>query len=154
MCCLPPPWTLNFPEVVFIFIIPSTVVKNLPAVQETLFNSWVGKICWRRGRLPTPVFLGFPRGSTGKESTCNVGNLGSILGLGRSPGEGKGYLLQYSGQENSMDSIVHWVQRVRHEWVNFTFYRSLIIRHFECLMVWRNSKSQGSNREAFSPVFI
>ena len=115
MCCLPPPWTLNFPEVVFIFIIPSTVVKNLPAMQETLFNSWVGKICWRRGRLPTPVFLGFPGGSTGKESTCNVENLGSILGLGRSPGEGKGYLLQYSGLENSMDSIVHGVQRVRHD---------------------------------------
>ena len=38
-----------------------------------------------------------------KESTCNVGNLGSISGLGSSPGEGKGYPLQYSGLENSMD---------------------------------------------------
>ena len=43
-------------------------------------------------------------GSAGKESTCNVGDLGSIPGLGRSPGEGKGYPLQYSGVENSMDS--------------------------------------------------
>ena len=91
MCCLPPPWTLNFPEVVFIFIIPSTVVKNLPAMQETLFNSWVGKICWRRGRLPTPVFLVFPGSSAGKESACNVGDLGLIPGLGKSPGEGNGY---------------------------------------------------------------
>ena len=39
---------------------------------------------------PTPVFLGFPCGSAGKESACNVGDLGSIPGLGRSPGEGKG----------------------------------------------------------------
>ena len=42
-------------------------------------------------------------GSTGKESTCSEGDLGLISGLGRSPGEGKGYPLQYSGLENSMD---------------------------------------------------
>ena len=46
---------------------------------------------------------GFPCGSAGKESACNGGDLGSIPGLGRSPGEGKGYLLQYPGLENSMD---------------------------------------------------
>ena len=67
------------------------LVKNVPAMQETWFDSWVGKIPWRRDRLPTPVFLGFPCGSTGKESTCNVGDLGSIPGLRRSPGEEKGY---------------------------------------------------------------
>ena len=49
----------------------------------------------------------FPCGSAGKESTCNVGDLGSIPGLGRYPGEGKGYPLQYSGLENSMGCIVH-----------------------------------------------
>ena len=59
--------------------------------------------------LPTPVFLGFPCGSAGKESAWNVGDLGSIPGLGRSPGEGKGYPLQYSGLENSMDYIVYGV---------------------------------------------
>ena len=47
---------------------------------------------------------GFPCGSAGEESTCNVGDLGSIPGLGRSPEEGKGYPLQYSGLEKSMDS--------------------------------------------------
>ena len=47
--------------------------------------------------------MGFPCGSAGKESACNVGDLGSFPGLGRSPGEGKGYPLQYSGLENSMD---------------------------------------------------
>ena len=49
------------------------------------------------------VFLGFPCGSAGKESTCNVGDLGLIPGLGRCPGEGKGYPLQYSSLEISMD---------------------------------------------------
>ena len=52
-------------------------------------------------------------GSVGKESACNVGDMGSIPGLGRSPGEGKGYLLQYSGLENPMDSIVHGVAKSR-----------------------------------------
>ena len=61
------------------------------------FNSWVGKICWRRDRLPTLVFLGFSCGSAGKKSTCNVGDLGLIPGLGRCPREGKGYPLQYYG---------------------------------------------------------
>ena len=46
---------------------------------------------------------GFPGGTAGKESACNVGDLGSISGLGRSLGEGKGYPLQYSSLENSMD---------------------------------------------------
>ena len=48
-----------------------------------------------------------PGGSDGKESACNVGDLDLIPGLGRSPGEGKGYPLQYSGLENSMEYIVH-----------------------------------------------
>ena len=50
--------------------------------------------------------MGFPCGSAGKESACNVGDLGSIPGVGRSLGEGKGYTLQYSGLENSMDYTV------------------------------------------------
>ena len=50
---------------------------------------------------------GFPVGSAGKESICNVGDLGLISGLGRSLGEGNGYPLQHSGLENSMDCIVH-----------------------------------------------
>ena len=74
-------------------------------------HSWVRKICWRRDRLPTSVFLGFPGGLAGKESTCNAGDLGSIPGLGRSPGEGNGYPFQYSGLENSMDTVVHGVAK-------------------------------------------
>ena len=57
--------------------------------RRSQFDSWVGKICWRRGRLPTPVFLGFPGGSAGKESACSVGMAG----------EGNGYPLQYFGLE-------------------------------------------------------
>ena len=57
----------------------------------------------------TPAPGGFPAGSTSKKSTCNAEDLGSILGLVRSPGEGKGHPLQYSGVENSMDCIVHGV---------------------------------------------
>ena len=56
-----------------------------------------------------PVFLGFPWGSAGKESPHNAGDLDLIPGLGRSLGEGKGYPLQYSGLENSMDWIDHGV---------------------------------------------
>ena len=63
--------------------------------------------------------MGFPGGSDGKESACNVGDLGSIPELGRSPGEGKGYPLQYSCLENPTDrrarqATVHGVPRVRH----------------------------------------
>ena len=54
---------------------------------------------------------GFPGGSDGKESACNVGDPGSIPGSGRSPGEGKDYPLQYSGLENFMDCIVHGVAK-------------------------------------------
>ena len=50
-------------------------------------------------------------GSAGEESTCNVGDLGLIPGLGRPPGEGKGYPLLYAGLENSMDYIVHGVTK-------------------------------------------
>ena len=74
-----------------------------------MFEFWVRKIPWRRDRLPTPVFLGFPYGSAGKESACNVGDLGLVPGLGRSPGEGKGHPLQYSCLESSMDYTVHGV---------------------------------------------
>ena len=55
------------------------------------------------------VLLGSPCGSAGKEYTCNAEDLGLTPGLGRSPGEGKGYPFQYSGLENSMDYIVHGI---------------------------------------------
>ena len=69
--------------------------------------------------------LSIPSGSAGKESTCNAGDLGSILGLGRSPGKGKGYPLQYSGLENAMDCIVHGVTKSRTRLSHFHFHASL-----------------------------
>ena len=72
------------------------LVKNPPAMQETPVDSWVGKIWWRRDRLPTPIFFGFPCGSAGKESTCSAGDPSLIPGSGRSAGERIGYPFQYS----------------------------------------------------------
>ena len=60
------------------------------------FKPWDRKIPWRRDRLPTPVLLGFPCGSAGKESACSAGDPSSISGSGRSPREGIGCPLQYS----------------------------------------------------------
>ena len=64
---------------------------------------------------------GFPCGSASKESTCNAGDLGSIPGLGSSPGEGKDYPLQYSGLQNSMDCIVPVVAKSRTRLDDFHF---------------------------------
>ena len=74
-----------------------------PAMKETLllFLGWEDPL--EKEQLSTPVFLDFPGGSDSKEFTCNVGYLGLIHGLGRSPREGNSYLLQYSCLENSMD---------------------------------------------------
>ena len=69
----------------------------------------------------TLLKFGFPCGLAGKEFACNAGDLDSIPGLGRSPGEGKGYPLQYSGQENSMDYTVHWVTKSRTRLSDFHF---------------------------------
>ena len=103
----------------------SSFDKEYLQCRRPLFDSWVRKIHWRRDRLPTPVFLGFPCGSAGKESTCNVGDLSMIPGLGRSPGEGKGYSLQYPGLENSMDCEVHGVTKNQTQLSNFHFYSLL-----------------------------
>ena len=64
----------------------------------------------------------FPCGSDGQELTCSTGDLGSIPGLGRSPGEGKGYPFQYSGLENSVDFIVHRVAKRQTQLSNFHFH--------------------------------
>ena len=84
------------------------LVKNPLAVKETPVRFLGQEDPLERDRLPTPVILGFPCDLAGKESACNVGDLGSIPRLGRSPGEGKG---QYSGLGNSMDYTVHGVTK-------------------------------------------
>ena len=112
------------------------------------FNSWVGKVRWRRERLPAPVFLGFPYVSAGKESACSVGGLGSIPGLGRSPGEGKGYPLQYSSLENSTGS-----QRVGHDWVTLTFLLTFFGSWLFLDRCWKKSSNVvKSSKELWAPA--
>ena len=74
-----------------------------------------------------PLPLGFPCGSGSKESAHNEGDLGSIPGLGRSPGEGQGFPLQYSGLENPMGYIVHEVTKSRTRLSDFHFHFSFPI---------------------------
>ena len=73
-------------------------------------------------RTSPPVVEGFPDCSVGKESACNTGDPGSIPGSGKSTGEGKGYPLQYSGLENSMDCIVHGVAKSQIQLSYFHFH--------------------------------
>ena len=102
------------------------------------------KIHWRRDRLPIPVFLGFPGGSAGKESACNVGDLGSISGLDRSPGEGKGYSRQYSGLEKSIDCIVHGVAKSQ---TQLSFWASLVAQLVKNLPAMQETKGQSLGHE-------
>ena len=71
----------------------------------------------RENKVP----VGFPGSSVGKEPACNAGNPGLIPGLERSPGEGNGFPLQYSGLENSMDCIAHGVAKSQTQLSNFHF---------------------------------
>ena len=94
------------------------------------FDPWVRKIPWRRSWQPTPVFLGFPGISDGKESACKVGDLGSIPGLGRSPGERNSYPLQYSRLKNSMErgawqATVHGVTKSQTQLSDFHFHNQI-----------------------------
>ena len=89
---------------------------------------------------------GFPGGSAGKESTCNAGDLGSIPGLGRSLEEGKGYPLQYSGLENSMDCIVHGVAK---SWTWLSNFHSLTEESW-----WRREVLQSRNSVNFVTRYI
>ena len=77
--------------------------------------------------MPKATHSSILGGSAGKESTCNVGDLGSIPGLGRSPGEWKGYPLQYSGLENSMDCIVLGVTKSQTQMSDFHMYSYFLI---------------------------
>ena len=82
--------------------------RHCQKVLVLLFSSYLSAYL-KREIIETIQTLVLPCDSAGKESTCNEGDLSSIPGLGRSPREGKGYPLQYSGLENSMDCIVHGV---------------------------------------------
>ena len=74
--------------------------------------------------------MGFPGSSAGKECACNVGDLGSIPGLGRSPGEGNSYLLQYSDLKNSLDCIVHGIEKSWTQLSDFHFHFQRTLKLF------------------------
>ena len=90
---------LKNPIFLFLFFFPRNMLSTLPSKN-----------------------MGFPCGSAGKESACNAGDLGSIPGLGRSPGEGKGYALQHSGLEISRDCTVYGVTKSRTRLSDFHFH--------------------------------
>ena len=126
------------------------LVKNPPAMQEIPVRFLGRKICWRRDKLRTPVFLGFPCDSSGKESACNAGDLGSIPGLGRYPGKGKGYPLQYSCLSNSMDYIVHGVAKSQTWLSEFHFhFLSLPVN----IQVWSPCSPRDSQGSSPTPQF-
>ena len=77
--------------------------------------------------------MGLSGGSAGKESTCKVGDLGSIPGLGRSPGETEGYSFQYSGLENSMEEV-HGVSKSRTQLSNFQVTSLMGIYHVSIIL--------------------
>ena len=107
--------------------LPGSASGKEPACQYSHkrhgFDPWVGKIPWRRDRLLTPVILGFPGGSIGKESACNVGDLGLTPGLGRSPGGGHGNPVQYPCLMSPMDRGAWWTAlhgvAKSHTWLSF-----------------------------------
>ena len=114
------------------------LVKNWPAMQETPVQVLGQQDLWRRDRLPTPVFLGFPGGSDSKEFICNVGDLGSIPGLGRFAGGGHGNPLQYSCLENPMDrSLVGYSpwghKRVGQDWATKPTQHGELRKYHHCL---------------------
>ena len=89
---------------------------NPPVMRETLVRSLGREDTLEKGKAAHSSVLGLPCGSDGKESACNAGDPGSIAGLGRSPGEGKGSPLQCSCLENPMDrgawrATVHRVEK-------------------------------------------
>ena len=99
------------------------LVKNSPAIQETLVR-FLGQEDPLEKRIGYPLQSSWASLVAGKESTCNVGYLGSIPGLGRSTREGNGYPLQYSSLENSMDCLVHGIAKSQTQLSEFHFHFS------------------------------
>ena len=88
--------------------------------------------------------LGFPDCPDGKESACNAGELGSVSRLGRPPGEGKDYPLQYSGLENSMDCIVHGVTKSQARLSDFHSHTDVCARMLVCVCVLGERRKETS----------
>ena len=106
----------RFPRKIKIFLSCGKKTEVICKKKKKLFVSLI---------VASFFLMDFPCSSAGKESACNTGDLGSIPGLGRSPGEGKGYPLWYSGLENSMDCMYSpWGHKEPDmtEWLSFSFF--------------------------------
>ena len=104
---------------------PNSVIYQTVSILPSFTVQCMLLFSYKKGMpLMLPFAKSFPYGSADKESSCNVGDLGSVPGLGRSPGEGKGYPLHYSGLENSMDCIVHGVPKSQTRLRDFHFEKS------------------------------
>ena len=134
------------------YVITEMQIKTMkyhctPIRKAKIWNTDNIKCWWAHEATEINYFiLGiFPDSSVGKESALNVGDPGSIPGLGRSPGEGKSYLLQYSGLENSMDSLWDRKELDMTEWLSLSFdggnaeWSSDSGRQFGCLVVPYNT---------------
>ena len=123
-------------------------IKKVECQRNDVFKLW----CWRRLlRVPwiarrsnqsilkevNPEYC-FPDSSVGKESACNAEDSGSIPGLGISPGEGKGYPLQYSGLESSMDCLVHGVAKSQ-TWLSDFHFHFIFIHWKDWSWSWSSS---------------
>ena len=97
---------------------------------------------------------GLPCDSDGKESSRNVGGLGLIPGLGRSPGEGNSYPLQYSGPEKSMDSIVHGITK---SWTRLSHFKNksvddILVKQTDNIQLEKESQTLVSAVSKYKPV--
>ena len=101
--------------------------------------------------------MGFPHGSPGNKSACNSGDLGLIPGLGRSPGEGKGYPLQYYGLENSMDCIDHGVTKSGTRLSDFHFHFSPTVQqnYTQCfIIIYKGKESEKIDTQVYITIIL
>ena len=117
-------------------------------MQEILVQSLCQGVPRRRDRLPIPVFLGFPGGSDSTESACNAGDLRSIPGLGRSPGEGIGYPLQYSWA-SLVAQMVKTLPAMQETWVRSLGWEDPLeegLATHSSILAWRIPTDRGAWR--------
>ena len=121
--CLEINWFLYvFPELFHLNPLWLVLVQSVQFSRSVMSDSLQPHGLAHQASLSITYSRSFPCGSAGKESACNAGDLGSIPGLGASPGEGKGYPLQYSGLENPMDYTVHGVAKSQTWLSDFHFH--------------------------------
>ena len=137
-------------------------LKKLTIIQSLLYMLKFSLMNQNRERLRfldnSFLLWGFPDSLVGEQSTGNEGDPGSIPGLGRSPGEAKGYPLQYSGLENSMDCIVHGVAKSRTRLNDFHFTWQLITHYllfgFDILKYYINGLFPSAGLQSFLLYFL